>query len=82
MDHVVAHWVDRMLSSTLELKQMQTQPWNKLPGCWVTLVLGNNRGQRRGTAHFYIGPPPKTTVSQDAADMVHSRLMSEKSVIT
>lgn len=24
MDQVVAHWVDRMLSSTLELKQMQT----------------------------------------------------------
>lgn len=38
--------VDWMACSSQELKQMQMQLLNKLPGCRVTLDVGNNEDLR------------------------------------
>ena len=42
VDHVIIQWSQQDGVNWLEFKQMQTQPPNKLPGCGITLNLGND----------------------------------------
>ena len=46
VDYVLSGGTDRVMCSILDLKQMQAQTPNKLPGQKITLDLGNDGNPR------------------------------------
>jgi hypothetical protein len=69
VDYVLSGGTDRVMCSIPDLKQMQAQTPNKLPGQKITLDLGNDGNPRWGTGIFLDGCPPRTTMSWDAAEV-------------